>query len=161
MNVLTLSGVVLSPTGLAYSEPPSWEQWEADGRWLARETEAIRWRVGDWYNAGERYFGEQAAQAVDGLSAQSIQNAAWVANRYIGSRRREGLSWSHHAEVAALEPEEADALLDEAEANQWPVKRLRAVRNEVKAISNGQRTSLPTCPECGEVLVCPNCGELR
>ena len=159
MSDLTLAGVVVTTTGLTYSSPPSWEQWREDGRWLARETEAIRWRVGDWYNAGETFFGEQAAQAVDGLSAQSIQNAAWVANRYIGSRRRESLSWSHHAEVAALEPADADNLLDEAEAKQWPVKRLRAVRNEVKAITNGKKTSLPTCPGCGTVLTCPNCGE--
>ena len=36
-----------------------------------------------------------------------------MARRIDPSRRRDGLTWSHHAEVAGLEPDEADAVLAE------------------------------------------------
>jgi hypothetical protein len=39
----------------------------------------------------------------------------WVASRFELSRRRDNLSFSHHREVAALPPEEADDLLDRAD----------------------------------------------
>ena len=154
-----LSGVELSSVGLTYPKPPTFDQWVEDGKWLARETESLRWRIGDWYNAGETYFGETAAQGVNGLSEQSIQNAAWVANRYIVSRRRESLSWSHHAEVAGMDPVEADLLLDKAESEGWSRSNLRLHRRELKAVTSGKGTTCPKCPRCQHVMVCPDCGE--
>ena len=38
------------------------------------------------------------------LSFQSCANAGWVSRQLETSRRREVLRWSHHAEVAALDP---------------------------------------------------------
>jgi len=58
------------------------------------------------------------AQDWDGPSFQTIANAALVTKRFEGSRRREVLSFKHHAEVAALPAEQADALLDAAEAEE-------------------------------------------
>ena len=159
MNDLTLSGVVLSPTGLTYAEPPTFDQWSADGPRLDAIKEAVSWWRADWALYGESRYGERASQAMElGVAPQTLMNEMWVGARFHPSRRRESLSFAHHAEVAALEPEEADAMLDRAQAEGWSTRQLRAVRNEVKAISNGQRTSLPTCPECGTVLTCPNCG---
>ena len=43
----------------------------------------------------------------------------WVAHKFEISRRRENLSFSHHAEVTALEPAEQDDWLDRAEAEKW------------------------------------------
>ena len=40
----------------------------------------------------------------------------WVAGQIEPSRRRDTLSWSHHSEVAALEPKVQDHLLDLAVA---------------------------------------------
>ena len=37
-------------------------------------------------------------------------DAGWVAGKVETSRRREGLSWTHHREVAGLEPKEQDRL---------------------------------------------------
>lgn len=42
------------------------------------------------------------------------------------------MSWSHHKEVAALEPAIADLILDEAEAEQWGHRQLRAAVNRLK-----------------------------
>jgi hypothetical protein len=69
---------------------------------------ACQWWIGDWLNYGERAYGEKYAQgmAATGYELQTLTNMAWVAARVEISRRREILSWSHHAEVAALESDE-------------------------------------------------------
>jgi len=38
----------------------------------------------------------------------SLRNNKWVADRVELSRRRDNLSFAHHAEVAKLEPDEQD-----------------------------------------------------
>jgi hypothetical protein len=53
----------------------------------------------------------------DGPKFQTCANAASVARAFETSRRREVLSFKHHAEVASLPPAEADELLDWAEAS--------------------------------------------
>jgi N6-adenosine-specific RNA methylase IME4 len=60
-----------------------------------------------------------------------------VASRVETSRRREVLSWSHHKEVAALEPAEQDAWLDRAEAEGWTRMDLRS------AIKRGRVLAAP------------------
>ena len=49
------------------------------------------------------------------LDYHSCENDAVVARAFVGSRRREALSFAHHEAVASLPPEEADRLLDWAE----------------------------------------------
>ena len=73
--------------------------------------------IGDWLVYGEHTYGEMYAQALDatGFSYGTLANQVYVAQRFDFSRRRENLSFSHHQEVAALPPEEADELLDRAD----------------------------------------------
>lgn len=54
-----------------------------------------------------------------------MRAAQWVASRIENVRRRTSLPWSHHKEVAALEPEEQDRLLDQAELGEWSRHQLR------------------------------------
>src|SRR5690606_4701335 len=49
----------------------------------------------------------------------------WVANAVKFSLRKENLTWSHHIEIASLEPEEQAAWLNRAEVERWSVRRLR------------------------------------
>ena len=62
----------------------------------------------------------RAAQALDSetYSFQTFKDAGWVAGAIETSRRRDVLSWSHHKEVAALEPDEQDRFLDLAVSEQ-------------------------------------------
>jgi len=55
------------------------------------------------------------AETWDGPSYQTCRNAAAITDAFEPSRQRDGLSFKHHAEVAALPAAEADALLDWAE----------------------------------------------
>ncbi len=47
-----------------------------------------------------------------GTDLRIRRDAAWLAEKFETSRRREDLTFKHHAEVAALPPDEADAPLD-------------------------------------------------
>jgi hypothetical protein len=73
--------------------------------------------VGDWLNTGELRWKdtyEEAAQAT-GLAHQTLMNAKMVSKAFKVSRRREKLTWSHHADVASLHESEQDEWLDKAE----------------------------------------------
>ena len=81
---------------------------------------------------GRSAFGGRYRKAVErtGLDYQTLRNYAWVAGRFELSRRRDGLSFGHHAEVAALAGPEQEFWLRKAEEFGWPVLRLR---REVRA----------------------------
>jgi N6-adenosine-specific RNA methylase IME4 len=104
--------------------------WQDTGRLLGRIGRACQWWIGDWLNYGERRYGEKYSQGVEatGLEYQTLANFAWVARRVEPSRRREDLSWGHHAEIAALEPGEQDRLLEQAVAEELSVRELRRAR---------------------------------
>jgi N6-adenosine-specific RNA methylase IME4 len=74
------------------------------------------WDIGDWWNEGEAY-GERAqivtAGDWTGPAHQTCRNAGSVCVAFKEvSRRRDTLSFEHHAEVAALPTDKADELLD-------------------------------------------------
>ncbi len=116
------------PPGLTF------EQWESLGSTVAAMVDGAPWWMGDWLSYGERAYGEKYAHVVDGTpwKIQTLQNYAWVSRRFEISRRREILSFSHHAEVAALDPADQDALLDRAEAESWSRADLRTAVRELK-----------------------------
>ncbi len=120
--------VDLTVTGWAPRGEMSFEQWEAAGRELNRMARAINFWVGDWINYGERNYGEKYSQAIDvtGMEYQTLCNTASVAKRIPPERRRENLSWTHHAEVASLPPEQQVEWLDRADEEGMTVARLRS-----------------------------------
>lgn len=128
-------------TGLDYAgdlgetTPVSWkprgtlayEEWIAIGNTLQQVNASLNWWIGDWMNYGEKKWGEMYAQAVEvtGWDYQRLANAKWVSARIPFSTRVEKLTWTHHREVATLEPEVQIALLLQAEREGWSVRRLR------------------------------------
>jgi N6-adenosine-specific RNA methylase IME4 len=126
----------LAPSGLEYDD------WEGIGTVLSAAEGAVHWWIGDWLNYGERKWGEMYAQAMDEtqFSYKTLAADAWVSQSVQFSRRRENLSWSHHREVAALEPQEQDYWLDQAENQDWTRNELR---RQVQLISQGNAPALP------------------
>jgi N6-adenosine-specific RNA methylase IME4 len=106
----------------------SYEEWEGVGLTLDRVAAAHMWWIGDWWAFGEHSYGERAAQVTDASKFKTYANAGWVSRRVESSLRREVLSWSHHKEVAALEPEQQEKLLIAAEEQAWTVRDLHRVR---------------------------------
>lgn len=126
------------PDGLPFDE------WQRCGQILFYLERNVSWWIGDWWRYGERAYGEMATQAskdevedMTGCSYKTTLNSAWVASKFEPSRRRESLSFSHHAEVAALEPEEADEWLDQAETQGWSRGELRG---RVRRAERGDHT---------------------
>jgi len=128
-----------SPMGLELPEGLSFEAWERTGIQLGKDRSRCLWKIGDWWIFGERYDTRRYSVPDHfGVNYHTCENCASVARAFVGSRRRESLSFAHHAEVARLPPEEADRLLDWCEqgiaANGRPRSRreLRAKRDEVR-----------------------------
>jgi len=122
--------------GLRLPARLSFERWKALGRQIGSVATASSWWLGDWASYGEGSYGEKYKQAiaVTGFDYQTLRNHAWVAGRFDVSRRRDNLSFAHHAEVAALPEEEQDEWLDLAERSRWSRNELRArLRNERRA----------------------------
>lgn len=113
-QTLSLGAFTLTKTGLDIKGKPSFEEWERCGALLRRMEGAVNWWVGDWINFGETAYGEKYAQALEatGMEYGTLRNVAYVAANV--SRRRDSLPWSHHAEVAALPPEEQETWLEKA-----------------------------------------------
>ena len=113
----------------------------------------LMWWVGDYWIYGEKNYGDRKAIVDDpnwqGPSFQTCANAASVCRAFETSRRREVLSFGHHAEVAALDVKEADRLLDWAQATIATTGKPRStkdLRREVRLsrVRLGVASSSPT-----------------
>ncbi|MCP2163974.1 LmbU family transcriptional regulator [Goodfellowiella coeruleoviolacea] len=165
--------------GQAKVSPVAWEphaemdlvDWLQQGKRLGSIGRGAAWWIGDWVNYGNAKFGEKYTRAsrTTGYDIQSLMNMAYVASRFEVSRRRENLSWSHHAEVAALPPEQQGHWLELAARNRMSVRRLRdelralrarraAAENESEQVTaavavveapTDQAVAEPVCPRCG------------
>lgn len=127
MNVALRTEIQFTPTGLSLPADLSFEEWADYGERLFAMERGVMWAIGDWWRFGEHQYGERASAALDSrYSFQTFMNAGYVAGAVETSRRREVLSFSHHAEVAALPAEEQDYWLDQAESGEWSRNELRA-----------------------------------
>jgi N6-adenosine-specific RNA methylase IME4 len=118
----------LTETGMNVRGRPTFEQYEAVGIFIKRTHAASGWWLADWlrYGEGREDWREKLSQAQDatGLTEKTLKNV-----RAIGaiepSRRRQGVEFALHAEVAGLEPDEQTHWLTEAEAEGWDRRELR------------------------------------
>ena len=115
-------------TGAIFPEDMTVSEWMMAGRQIDRVVNKIQFTWGDWLNFGERKYGERYKIACEesGIDYQTLANYSWTCSKIEISRRRENLPFGHHIEVAALEPEEQDKWLSDAESNGWSVSELRA-----------------------------------
>lgn len=125
-----------SSVALRLPENLTFDEWRQYGKQLLEGAVAVMWWIGDWLNYGERRYGQTYTMAVDmtGLELGTLANAKRVAAAIETSRRREVLSFSHHADVAALDPAEQDAILDEAATRGWTRQDLRAHLRERRPV---------------------------
>lgn len=117
-----------SLTALVLPEGLSYEEWARVGHALGRLVKGTPWWVADFLRYGERRWGEKYAQAAGelGLHPETLRNYQWVGSQFADlSRRHDKLSFSHHAEVAALDGPTQEQALDKAEAEGWSARDLR------------------------------------
>jgi hypothetical protein len=155
-GTLSPVSIALPPTievqksGLLFSSNPSLDAWEAIGRQLLAISDSVTWWIADWLAFGEATFKDRYVEAIrkTNLSYQTLRNYVWVARRFELHRRRDNLSFGHHAEVAALDCPEQDYWLRKAEEYRWSRNQLR---NEVRS-SLRERKNTDAHEETSEVF---------
>ena len=141
-------------------EHPAWVE---VGRRLGAMSRVSNWWVGDWLRYGTVKWGEKYAEAarITGYDVKTLRNISYVAKRFGLSRRRDKLTWSHHAELAVLKPDEQDRWLDKASADRLSVADLRQeLRCSQRApnVDEACGTDSSTPLAIKEALICPHCG---
>jgi hypothetical protein len=114
--------------------------WERIGSNLRELVNSSAWWLADWLIYGETTYGwRRYKEAIErtGLDYQTLRNYAWVARRFEHHRRRDGLSFAHHAEVTRLSPPEQDYWLRKAEQKKWSRNELRRAVRAGLAVQNG------------------------
>jgi hypothetical protein len=148
----------LQKSGMTFPQNLSERAWERIGSSLRELTNSSAWWLGDWLVFGEAAYGwRRYREAIDrtGLDYQTLRNYAWVARRFEFHRRRDSLSFAHHAEVTRLSPAEQDYWLRTAEQRKWSRNELRrAVRASLAEQSltagNPAGTTADTSPSSGD-----------
>lgn len=140
--------VLTTRVGLHFPPRFTFERWVGTGPKLARAADTLAWCLGDWLVYGQANYEGRYAEAVEsvGLDYQTLRNYAWVARKFAIARRREGLSFQHHAEVASLSPAEQDVWLGRAEEHGWSKSHLRRQLRQSRSADlshRGARSRLP------------------
>lgn len=134
-----------TPTGLQFDGETPIEVWAPLTVRLIVAHKRLEWALADCINFGESAYGDLYAQWVTetGLSKKTLANIASVGRSIERSRRREALSFAHHAEVAYLPIPEQNRLLEAAERASLTRYELRDEAREVRERLKGRDTSEP------------------
>lgn len=126
--------ITIKSTGLDIEHGMSIEQWLEVGDQLKRIETGIQWWIGDWINYGEKEYGEKYSQALDSTdyTRGSLRNISYVANKIELSRRRDNVSFSQHAELAKLEPEDFDGAIKEVADKQLSIVDTRRLAKKIQ-----------------------------
>jgi len=131
-------GIPAERTRLRIPRDLSLEAWCRLGGIILAVSESSAWWIGDWLIFGEEHYGDRYRRAMreTNLDYQTLRNYAWVARKFMPSRRRDTLTFQHHMEVAALPEPEQDHWLDFAVRLGWSKNELR---KQVKASGSVER----------------------
>ena len=127
---IELGVFVLTATGLEVKagRRPTFEEWDGVGEFIKRTHRASGFWLADWLRYGESRtdWAERLSQAIDatGLKEKTLKNVRAV-GAIEKSRRREGVEFTIHAEVAGLAPKEQDEWLERADEEGWDRRELR------------------------------------
>jgi hypothetical protein len=147
-SLLLDKSIVLKKSGLLFSRNPSLWSWECAGEQLLTFADSSTWWIADWLAYGEAAFQDRYREAIKktSLHYQTLRNYVWVARQFELSRRRDNLSFCHHAEVAALDRPEQEFWLRKAEELAWSRNQLR---EQVRASLRERRSQLTSVPDGG------------
>jgi hypothetical protein len=147
------------------------DEWRKYGTRLGAvsRTASVNWWLGDWIRFGLHRFNQRYTyiSLVTGYDEQTLMNMVHVAKTFPIYRRREKLSWSHHAELAALPAIEQDLWLDRAIAEHMSVQQLRREMRRARRAGRPRRqpqnleesaVEQNNLQTAAELFVCPRCG---
>jgi hypothetical protein len=159
---------MLTATSWLPRHPLTLVEWVRQGQCLGTVSRASGWWIGDWTRYGNAKYGEKYEEAarITGYDVHTLMNMAYVASRFEISRRREKLSFSHHAELAAFPPNEQERWLNRVEQEGLSVHTLRAqlkrsarTRRASRSVARADVQAADAKPSGGDPeVVCPECG---
>jgi hypothetical protein len=170
------SKVALTPTAWSPEVVLGMREWADHGHRLGVIGRGAGWWIGDWVRYGNERFGERYVRAsrITGYDVQTLMNMVYVASRFEPHQRRESLSWSHHAELAAVDPGERERWLDLAETQRLSVRCLREEMRRARRLDRAAEADTATAEAAATAiaeadadaaagqpdpqLVCPECG---
>jgi hypothetical protein len=141
-------------TALQLRDGIEFEDWCRMGEQVGELVDASAWWIGDWLVYGRRTFPDRyrSAIAATGFGYQTLRNYASIAARIPVYRRRDNLSFGHHAEVAALDEEDQEMWLLRCSVQGWSRNELRAaLRDERNPSSPVTVQAVPIELEVGSV----------
>lgn len=116
-----------------YDLPPNltYEEWCSVLALTEHIASASPWWLGDALVYGEQRFPDLHTQALptaeddpDGARQSRMKSCVWVSSKFPPVTRVTTLSWSHHRAAAELDLTEARRLLEDAERQKWPTRKL-------------------------------------
>lgn len=159
-GVDTAEYVTFERTHLMFKDDTPIEVWQAVLLKLRDAERSVQWWVGDALAYGEAHYGEEAFAELERRD-KTLANWATVARGVEPSRRREGVAFSHHAEVASLRdrPESQEKILKRVETEDLTVGQTRELvqqehqeRAEGDPARNGRKPQTEKtyeyCAEC-------------
>lgn len=149
--------------------------WILEGRRIGGVARGSAWWVGDWLDYGTEKWGERYTKAskITGYDPKTLRNLRYVAAHIPPSLRRDDLTWSHHALLAALMPDAQRRWLERAATDRLTVDDLRLELRRTKrdedhraggeghAVQHTTSSTSPASsrrPPSPDVLLCPQCG---
>lgn len=134
------------PTGLQWTRKPTRDEWRAAQYLLQGHKAAHAWNVGDWWNSGIRFFGEdEAVQMLDEYSPGTVTNYGSLCNKFTTPQLRGYTTHvSYYQELQRLPLDRAEKMLQAVAASRAP-GHSRLERADVKAFVKQQSRR---CPEC-------------
>lgn len=145
---LERAGAVID-NGLFLPADLAYDTYESIGAMLGALHQASSFLVGDYLLYGEHTYGEKYTQAalLLGLSPQTLANYASIAKRVPPGRRKVGVSFSIHGEVASLPPELQEHWLTVAANEGLTKQEVRDRLRPPKELPPAEK-ALVTCPHC-------------
>ena len=130
----------LGPTHLDLSQRLDLDidNFEAVARFLGRLHDGSKWWIADLLLEAEARFGESSYQiaAATGRSERTLGNWIYVASKVPRSRRREELSFTHHALVAPLDCQAQSKWLQRAVDERLSSRELRDAVNAGRVLED-------------------------
>ena len=156
-------GLGLTKVGWVPEGDVDYSDWIETGRYFGALGRGSQWWIGDWLLYARGKWGEMYTQAVKitGYDYGSLRNMTSVAQEFVLSRRRDKLSWGHHAAVAGLAPEQQDHWLDQAITLKWSRDDLRTELRTSRRVLSTVASDTHEPVQSGEQarsMLCPHCG---
>jgi hypothetical protein len=151
--VATHGPFTLTKTGAVATGEPTYDEWQAAFEWAQNVEKASPFWIGDLLVYGDK-FGEMASQVLDATdyAEQTCKNAKHTCKVIPPERRRPGVPFSHHQEIAAVKaPDEQDAWLEKCEVENLTRDQLRVQIKTVKSAQAGKQVDLWLHVLCNDV----------